>query len=127
MKRVLIVDDTETIRLLAEEMLRKLGIETVTATNGLSAIVECQAKMPDAVLLDWNMPIMDGPSFQKALRALPGGKDVKIIFCTVESDLERMQVAMDGGAAEFIMKPFDIEILSLKLQMCGLLPVRDGL
>ncbi|MBL8644044.1 MAG: response regulator [Rhodospirillaceae bacterium] len=126
MTTVLIVDDTPAVRQLALSMLEKLGFDGATADRGETALHMCRRQLPDAILLDWNMPGMDGPAFQRALRALHGGADVKVIFCTVKSDLEHMQIALAGGACEFIMKPFDLEILASKLQMAGLLAVADA-
>jgi len=76
--------------------------------------------MPDAVLLDWNMPVMNGIEFLKELRAMPGGKTPKVFFCTTENDMSHITQALETGADEFIMKPFDAEILSSKVALQGL-------
>jgi two-component system chemotaxis response regulator CheY len=73
------------------------------------------------VLLDWNMPVMNGLEFVMALRAMPGGDVPKVIFCTTESDTHAIERAINAGADEYIMKPFDKEILLGKLQQLGLL------
>ena len=77
--------------------------------------------MPDAVLLDWNMPIMTGIDFLKALRLLPNGTTPVVVFCTTENDLGHIQEAITLGADEYIMKPFDREIVEAKLSQVGLL------
>jgi two-component system chemotaxis response regulator CheY len=77
--------------------------------------------MPDAVLLDWNMPVMDGLEFLKQLRREPGGHRPIVVFCTVENDKERIAEALEAGADEYIMKPFDGDIISSKLELAGLL------
>ena len=89
--------------------------------DGLQALAACCARMPDVILLDWNMPVMNGIDFLRALRRLPGGEAVVVVFCTSESDLARIQEAIDLGANEYIMKPFDSEIVALKLAQAGLL------
>jgi two-component system chemotaxis response regulator CheY len=77
--------------------------------------------MPDAVLLDWNMPVMDGLDFLVELRKLDGGDDPKVIFCTTENDVAHIAKAIRAGANEYIMKPFDREIVEAKFQEVGLI------
>ena len=77
--------------------------------------------MPDAILLDWNMPVMDGYDFLKALRRLPGGDGPKVVFCTTENDVAHIARALHAGANEYIMKPFDKEIVEAKFQEVGLI------
>ena len=82
----------------------------------------CKRGMPDAVLLDWNMPIMDGYEFLRTLRQMPGGKRPKVVFCTTENDIAHIARAMHAGADEYIMKPFDEAILADKLAVMGFAP-----
>ena len=77
--------------------------------------------MPSAILLDWNMPVMSGIDFLRALRALPGGETPRVLFCTTENDLQHIQEAITAGADEYIMKPFDSEIIQAKFAQVGLL------
>lgn len=121
MKSCLVVDDSRVIRMVARKILEELGFEVLEAEDGKVAFELCQAKMPDAVLLDWNMPVMDGLEFLKAMRQLPGNEAVKVVFCTTENDLEHIQKAIESGANEYIMKPFDSEIVESKLVQVGLL------
>ena len=67
--------------------------------------------MPDAVLLDWNMPVMDGYEFLGNLRRMPGGDAPKVVFCTTENDVAHIARALHAGANEYIMKPFDKDIV----------------
>ena len=117
----LIVDDSAVMRKLAGRMLKELGLETSEAEDGLQALERCKADMPEIVLLDWNMPNLDGLGFLKALRALPDVVQPKVIFCTTETDFSRIAEALAEGADEYIMKPFDEEILSTKLRLVGAL------
>ncbi len=83
--------------------------------------------MADAILLDWNMPVMNGMDFLKGLRRMDGSKQPVVVFCTTENDLKRIQEAITAGADEYIMKPFDSEIIELKFShrqalACGILP-----
>lgn len=121
MKRCLIVDDSKVIRMIARNMLQEFGFETSEAENGQEALTACEAAFPDAILLDWNMPVMNGIEFLRALRALPGGGAPKVVFCTTETDLENIRAALEAGANEYIMKPFDNQIMQAKLAQVGLL------
>ncbi len=117
----LIVDDSKVIRMVARKILQELEFETDEAADGKVALAACQRKMPDVVLLDWKMPVMDGIEFLRELRGLSGGEAPKVIFCTTENDIEHIQEAIDAGADEYIMKPFDSEIIQAKFAQVGLL------
>ncbi|SDH46571.1 response regulator [Roseospirillum parvum] len=121
MKSCLIVDDSKVIRMVAKKILQELSFETLEAADGRAALDACQQAMPDAVLLDWNMPVMNGIEFLRELRKLPGGGAPVVVFCTTENDIEHIQEAIEAGANEYIMKPFDSEILQTKFVQVGLL------
>ncbi|MBL4613761.1 MAG: response regulator [Magnetovibrio sp.] len=121
MKTCLIVDDSKVIRMVARKILQELEFATEEAADGQEALNACQASMPEAVLLDWNMPVMDGISFLRELRKTEGGDKPVVIFCTTENDLDHIQEAMTAGANEYIMKPFDSDIIQAKFQQVGLL------
>jgi two-component system chemotaxis response regulator CheY len=122
MKRCLVVDDSRVIRRVAAKIIEDLGFETCEAESGQRALALCAARMPEIVLLDWEMPQMDGLEVAKALRALPGGAAATIIFCATCNDPAGIKQALDAGADEYIMKPFDSEIVSSKFLLLGLLP-----
>jgi two-component system chemotaxis response regulator CheY len=121
MATILIVDDSRTMRSIATQMLTGTGLVVSEAEDGAQALAACAAAMPDAVLLDWNMPVMDGPAFLAALREMPGGRTPKVVFCTTESDIGKITEGLSLGADEFIMKPYDAEILHFKLASVGLM------
>lgn len=121
MKSCLIVDDSKVIRMVAKKILQELEFETVEAADGKQALDACLAKMPDGVLLDWNMPVMNGIEFLRELRAAPGGDKPIVVFCTTENDIEHIQEAIQAGANEYIMKPFDSDIIQAKFTQVGLL------
>ncbi len=120
MKQVLIVDDSTVIRKVAKRILEGLKFQTVEAEDGVKALSACNFVMPDAILLDWNMPVMDGLEFLRELRKLPGGLKPKVVFCTTENDVAHIARAMHAGADEYIMKPFDRQIVQSKLEEIGL-------
>jgi len=113
----LLVDDSMLVRKIARKIFTGLGFETDEAENGQIALEKCQNRMPDVVLLDWNMPVMDGLEFLKSLRRTAGGRAPAVIFCTTETDVEHIQKALANGANEYLMKPFDQESLVAKLDM----------
>jgi two-component system chemotaxis response regulator CheY len=119
-KTCLVVDDSRVIRKVSRRILEDMGFEVAEASDGVEALAWCSAVMPDAILLDWNMPQMDGMEFLRRLRAEPGGAAPKVIFCTVENEIERIREALDAGADEFIMKPFDGGIVAGKFNSLGL-------
>jgi two-component system chemotaxis response regulator CheY len=121
MKTCLIVDDSKVIRMVAKKILQDLEFETVEAADGQEALDTCKSNMPDAVLLDWNMPVMSGIEYLRELRALPDGDKPVVVFCTTENDIEHIQEAIEAGANEYIMKPFDSEIIQAKFTQVGLL------
>ena len=121
MKSCLIVDDSKVIRMVARKILEELSFETREAADGQEALDACKEKLPDAVLLDWNMPVMNGIEFLRELRALPGGDAPIVVFCTTENDIQHIQEAIEAGANEYIMKPFDSEIIQAKFSQVGLL------
>jgi two-component system chemotaxis response regulator CheY len=121
MKTCLVVDDSSVIRKVARRILEKLGFQIVEAEDGEQALEACRSTMPDAVLLDWSMPKMDGYEFLQNLRRLPGGDRPKVVFCTSRNDVAHIARALHAGANEYIMKPFDKEIVEAKFQEVGLI------
>ncbi len=120
MKSCLIVDDSRVIRMVARRILEDLNFEISEAVDGRQALEQCRQSMPDVVLLDWNMPVMNGIDFLRALRKDMGADLPVVLFCTTECDLAHIREAMAAGASEYIMKPFDSEILQSKLAQVGL-------
>lgn len=119
MKTALIVDDSALIRRIAKRILEELGFKANEADDGKQALTQCQSQMPELILLDWNMPIMDGLEFLNELRKLPDGTIPKVVFCTTETDVAHISKAMQAGANEYIMKPFNKQIVKSKLEEIG--------
>ena len=121
MKTCLVVDDSRVIRKVARRILEDIGFQIAEAADGMEALGWCRAAMPDAILLDWNMPVMNGVDFLRQLRQEPGGSAPVVVFCTVEADLEHIREALDCGADEYIMKPFDGDVIEAKFIEAGVL------
>jgi two-component system, chemotaxis family, chemotaxis protein CheY len=119
-RHCLVVDDSPVIRKVARRILENMNFMIMEAEDGAKALDVCAVHMPDAILLDWNMPVMDGYEFLKVLRTVENGKKPKVVFCTTENDVAHIARAMHAGADEYIMKPFDKEILSSKFTEIGL-------
>lgn len=121
MKSCLVVDDSKVVRMVARKILEDLQFDIYEAADGQAALEVCLGHMPDAILLDWNMPIMNGLEFLRELRKTDGGDTPVVVFCTTENDIAHIQEAMSAGANEYIMKPFDSEIIETKFSQVGLL------
>jgi two-component system, chemotaxis family, chemotaxis protein CheY len=125
MKTCLVVDDSSVVRKIARRILEALGFEVTEAEDGEKALEVCKQAMPTAVLLDWNMPVMDGYEFLGNLRRMPGGDTPKVVFCTTENGIDHISRALDAGANEYIMKPFDKDIVAAKFQEVGLIELAE--
>ena len=120
MKSCLIVDDSRVIRKVSRHILESLDFVVSEAENGQEGLDQCKQAMPDVVLLDWNMPIMNGIEFISLLRKQPGGDVPKVMFWTTENDVAHIREAISAGGDEYVMKPFDHETLQIKLQLVGM-------
>jgi two-component system chemotaxis response regulator CheY len=115
----LIVDDSRIIRKVARRIVEGLGFEVDEAADGAEALSFCAGVMPEVILLDWSMPVMDGMTFLRRLREFPGGMAPKVLFCTIETRADRIAEALEAGADDYVMKPFDGEILQSKFAEVG--------
>lgn len=121
MKECLIVDDSRVMRRVARRILESLDLAAEEAEDGASALAACRRSMPDAILLDWNMPNGASLEFLRALRREPKGDKPLVIFCTIENDVAHIGEAIGAGANEYVMKPFDKDVLGAKFAETGLL------
>jgi len=120
MRSCLIVDDSKVIRKVARHILETLEFSVDEAEDGREALQRCEASMPDVILLDWNMPVMSGMEFLRALRGDAAiAAQPKVVFCTTENDIAHIRAAIDAGADEYVMKPFDRDTIHSKLQIVG--------
>ena len=119
MKTCLVVDDSKVIRKVARHILETLDFAVTEACDGREALDSCLASPPDVVLLDWNMPVMSGMDFLRALRDSAVVGRPKVVFCTTENGMAHIRAAIEAGADEYVMKPFDRDTLHSKLQIVG--------
>jgi two-component system chemotaxis response regulator CheY len=120
--QALVVDDSRALRRILGDMLRQLGFDVAEAGNGREALgCLAQAGPPDVVLVDWNMPEMNGLQFVQAVRAEDRLRDLPLMMVTTETEMDQMAAALEAGANEYLMKPFGKEAVADKLQLMGLL------
>ncbi|MGO4465553.1 response regulator, partial [Pseudoduganella sp. RAF53_2] len=108
---VLVADDDPVMRLLMLEMLSQVGLDAIEAADGHAAVSSFQQNAPDLVLLDVDMPQMDGFSVCRAIRALESRTTVPIIMVTGGDDIEAVTQAYEEGATDFVSKPINWPIL----------------
>jgi len=120
-KKCLIVDDSSVVRKVCRRIIESIGFTAQEAVDGKDALDKCADQQPDVILLDWNMPVMDGLEFMKAYRPQQQEHGTIVIFCTTENDITKIMIAMEAGANEYIMKPFDEEIIKTKFKQLGLI------
>jgi two-component system, chemotaxis family, chemotaxis protein CheY len=117
MAQVLVVDDSPVVRKIARRILEGMGLRSLEASDGREALAACSISMPEAILVDANMPTLDGYEFLNRLRQMPGGDRPKVMFCVSENDVAKIARALHGGADDFMMKPFDVDCLRSKFAL----------
>jgi len=119
--RALVVDDSRAIRSIIGKTVRDLGFDVLEAGHGREALARLEAAgAVDLMLVDWNMPEMNGFDFLCAVRQTPMWKDTVIMMVSTETETSQMQRALEAGANEYVMKPFTKDVLREKLQLVGL-------
>ncbi|MCE3015965.1 MAG: response regulator [Pirellula sp.] len=119
--QALVIDDSRATRRIVGLYLKELGFDILEAGDGqqaLDALVE--HGLPDVVMVDWNMPVMNGLDFIKAVRSDKANRDLPIIMLTTETEMERMALAFLAGVNEYIMKPFSRTMIEEKLSILGI-------
>jgi two-component system, chemotaxis family, chemotaxis protein CheY len=123
MAKAMVIDDSRAIRMILGRTLSQLGWEVISAGNGREALELVQGRDNDVglVLVDWNMPEMNGLEFVKAFRADPKFTQVPLMMVTTETEIDQMVRALEAGANEYVMKPFTEEVIADKLRILGVL------
>ena len=122
MATALVVDDSRAIRTILSKTLRELGFEVREAGNGIEALEVIQAEKTAValILIDWNMPEMNGLELLKRLRQNPEFSSLVVVMVTAETELDHIAEALEAGANEYVMKPFTKDIIVGKLQLAGI-------
>jgi two-component system chemotaxis response regulator CheY len=121
--RALVIDDSRTVRMIIGRILRDIGMDVLEAENGLEALAQMQ-RNPDVelMLVDWNMPEMNGFDFLRVVRSQRAYDAVRILMVTSESQREQVTQALNAGANEYLMKPFNKDVLVAKLNLLDVVP-----
>ena len=118
----LVIDDSSTMRLILTRFLVKMGFQVVEATNGREALKRLREMgRADLVLVDWNMPEMNGVDFVRSVRADHSFDDLPLVMVTTNTELEHVAEALEAGANEYVMKPFTMDVIREKLGLLGFL------
>lgn len=120
MMQALVIDDSRAVRMIVGGILREQGFHVYDAGHGQEGLARLQEN-PEIglVLVDWNMPVMDGLEFIQAVRRVRAWDSVRLVMVTTETESEQVQRAMTAGANEYVMKPFTAEVLVAKLSLLG--------
>lgn len=130
---ILVVDDSRAVRWTVREALEQMGARVTEAADGvealeaLEALDRCGGRLPDVVLLDIDMPRMDGLTCLRRLRSQPRLRSTRIVMCSTSTGLETIRQALQEGADEYLMKPFTLELLRQKLGQVGFAPAAEVL
>jgi two-component system chemotaxis response regulator CheY len=120
--RALIVDDSKAMRSIVGRIVKEIGFEILEAANGREGLAQLEAHGDvELILIDWNMPVMNGIEFLQAVRAQHDSSAYKMLMVTTASDLAHINTAIEAGANEYLMKPFTKDAMVSKLQMLGIL------
>ncbi|HET6842197.1 MAG TPA: response regulator [Candidatus Angelobacter sp.] len=125
--RALVIDDSTATRGIIKQMLCELGFTTFEAADGRAGLERLhELGNMDLVLVDWNMPGMDGIEFLRALRAEALFATLPVLMVSTNNDAEKIATSLEAGASEYIMKPFTEEIIRSKLELLGFFQETTG-
>lgn len=114
----LVIDDSKAMRMILSRILTSLGFTVHQAVDGRDGLSRLEANDSiGLVLVDWNMPEMNGIEFVRAVRQLDRYDGVKVMMVSSEADRSRIETALEVGADEYAMKPFDVETIRAKLEL----------
>jgi two-component system, chemotaxis family, chemotaxis protein CheY len=120
--RALVIDDSRVVRIIIGQILREIGMDVLEATDGVEALEQIKNHSDvKLMLVDWNMPRMNGFDFIRAVRSDPAYDAVRILMVTSEAQSEQVTRALNAGANEYLMKPFTKDVLVAKLNLLDVL------
>ena len=120
MKKCVVIDDSRVVRKVARRILEGMHFQIEEAETPANALESCRREMPDAILLDWTVPSIAASEFLRQLRKEPGGDKPIVVFCTIENDVSQISEAINAGANDYLLKPFDREALQSTFAQVGL-------
>jgi two-component system, chemotaxis family, chemotaxis protein CheY len=120
-RNCLILDDSRMVRAIASSLMTALDFDVAEAATGREALLRIAQTMPDLLLVDWNMPEMDGITFIRALRGAQNGKRPRVLLMSTETRLSEIRIALRAGADSYLMKPFNRDQLVHRVKRFGLL------
>ncbi len=121
MSSCLIADDSKIMRMLLAKIMENFGYAVTEAEDGEDLMQQCEKNMPDLIISDWNLPLVDGIDVLYKIRADKKSKQPVFFFCSYLKNPEIINQAMEGGADDFIMRPFDEDIIASKLKIIKVL------
>lgn len=125
--RALVIDDSRAMRAIIKNILTQLDFEVAEAGDGQAGLDRLRhMERPDLILVDWNMPVMNGIDFIRAVRADPSQAGLPIVMVTTETDMARVASALEVGADEYVMKPCSKDVIEAKLKLLGIRPEFPG-
>jgi two-component system, chemotaxis family, chemotaxis protein CheY len=118
MLKIMLVDDSRTMRRVQKNIMYEIGfMRVIEAENGNDALQKLNKNIDtDLILLDWNMPILNGLDFLKSIKTMPEFKNIPVIMVTSEGDKDKVMEAIKAGAADYVLKPFDRDIIEEKIK-----------
>ncbi len=121
MALAMVIDDSSATRMILARILGELGYTVEKAENGADALHKLsKMSRPELILIDWNMPVMNGYEFLVKARSMPEYDNVTMMMVTTETEIEQVLKALEAGANEYVMKPFTKDIIDEKLSLLGL-------
>ena len=121
MPQALVIDDSSATRMILSRILSEIGYTVEKAENGVDALDKLSSMpKPELIMVDWNMPVMNGYEFILKARANPKFDDVTLMMVTTETEIEQVLKALEAGANEYVMKPFTKDVIREKLLLLGL-------
>lgn len=121
MPKCIIADDSKIMRMLLRKIMENFGFEVSEAEDGEEVLEQCLSERPELIISDWSLPMIDGIDVLYKIRADRKIRQPKFMFCSYVKDAAVIRQALDGGADDFIMRPFDEDIIGSKLAILGLL------
>ena len=119
--KALVIDDSKAMRIILKQILQAVGGTVEEAGNGQEGLDKLKSMGPtDVVLVDWNMPVMNGLEFVRAIRSDPTHRKTPVMMVTTETEASQMGKALAAGANEYVMKPFTKDVIQEKLKLLGI-------